>query len=111
MGIPSARRLSGPWARRLLGCPSAGAIIGTGERLGSDHVGVPWVGREDLRPAVLAPRPRPVDTDLRHGVSSPRRPPHPVGPVAGSPALMARLFGNGTDARLRGASPEGACRV
>ena len=28
-----------------------------------------------------------------------------------SPALLARLFGNGTDSRLRGASPEGACRV
>ena len=29
----------------------------------------------------------------------------------GSPALVARLFGNDTDCRLHGASPEGACQV
>jgi hypothetical protein len=29
----------------------------------------------------------------------------------GSPALLARLFGNDKDCRLRGASPEGAGRV
>src|SRR5262249_57586891 len=63
---PPAARRGRPGGTRLPGCSSAGAIIGTGKRLGPDHIGVSRVGRKHLMPGRLAPNPRPVDTDLRH---------------------------------------------
>jgi hypothetical protein len=37
--------------------------------------------------------------------------PSPGGPMAVSPALVARLFGNGTKVGRRETSPKGSCRV
>jgi hypothetical protein len=78
---------------RALACTSAGAVTGTGECLGPDHIGVPWVGRQGLLPLALAPGPRPVDTDALHCFSSPWLGTPSRGAMAGSPALLARLFG------------------
>src|SRR5262245_42676417 len=93
MGVPSARRLSGPGGRWLLGCRSAGAITGTEERLGPDHIWAPRVGREGLPPGAIARDLRPVDTAPLHCFSSPwvSHPSRVTG--AGSRALVARRFG------------------
>jgi len=75
-------------------CSSSGAVTGTGERLGSHHIGVPRVGREDLLPEALAPDPRPVDTGALHCCSSPRPATASVGADGGRPGPFEdRLFG------------------
>src|SRR5215510_4537053 len=51
--------------------PLAGTAS-AGERLGPDHVWVPWVERKDLVPGALAPGPGPLDTDPFHCLSPPR---------------------------------------
>src|SRR5258706_507903 len=50
----------------------AAGIAGAGERLGADHIWVPWVGEKDLVPGVLARNLRLVDAGALHGRSTPR---------------------------------------
>ena len=75
--------------------------------LAPGDIWIPRVGRKDLTPEVLAPGPRPLDTDLLHC--------HLLGPVATSSPVIRSLTVVGTGSsrdgmsrRRRWASPEGA---
>jgi hypothetical protein len=72
--VPGVR--CSPHARgvRLLSLagPGRSGPLGTGQRLGPDHVWVPWVERKDLIPGALAPRPVPLHPNLLHRLSSPQ---------------------------------------
>src|SRR5215471_12067336 len=71
---------------------SAG-LSAAGERLGPDDIWVSRIGWKDLMPGVLAPGPRPLDTDLLYCYLF-GRPPCP-GPVVG-PGRGWDLFFEGT---------------
>src|ERR1700728_4216056 len=75
----------------LLRAVVAGAgLPGTGQLLGPDHIWVPRVGWQVLRPRALAPDPRPVDADALH-CHLLRQSPCP-GPLTGTPAAAARTI-------------------
>ena len=83
-----------------------------GQVLHHRHRPAARVGREDLVPRVLAPDPRPADTDLLHCYSSPwSATPSRGGRWRPARSCWPGSSGNGTDPGRRGASPEGGCRV
>jgi hypothetical protein len=64
---PGPARLGMPcmWSPSRPAARGGGGLLGSGEGFGPGHVGVSRV-RQDLKPAALAPSPRPVDADAFH---------------------------------------------